>query len=820
MFKDAIRDVRHAVRLLVGAPAFAVVAIVTLALGIGANTAIFSVVNGLLLRSLPFFEPDRLLFVEAQLTQPDGQTDFQISYRDIETIRAQATTISAIAAWNPGWGLALEGSDGARRLQSNFVGRDYFPMLGAAPAMGRVFSAEDHAAGGQGPLVVVLSDATWRQDFGSDPAIIGKEIRLQSRVFTVVGVMPSSFSDVAASTGVRTEVWSPVERVPELFGGLNLGDPGNRLLWAVARLAPGIEHAQATAELRTLSSQMAAAFPTSHANFNYIADPLSSRYFIEARRPLWFLLGGSIFVLLIGCANVANLLLVRSTARAREFAVRRAIGASTTRIIRQLLVESLVLSIAGAATGLILATWLTPALIRLSGIDVPAFANTRIDGAVLAMTMATAIGCGLVFGLAPMWQAAQTSARETMATSRSSGRSTAARWLAGVEITAACILASAALLMLQSFHALTQTDLQFRADRLLGVRLELPADRYGTPPARARIADLMLERLRALPGVEHATIWGPSMFARSTWIAFLSPADRVTSAGDRLMVWRHSTNPGALADLRIPLITGRDFASTDTLDAPPVAILSDTTAKRLWPGQDAVGRQLRVGAATTPLVTVIGVAADARHRGRFRFSLGPAAFEPQLDIYFPYSQRPNALVTFGVRTTNDADQATSAVRAAIAAIDPAVPIYDVASLDTRLRSEEAPLAFAAILLNLYGALAVLLAALGVYGVLSAAVASRTREFGIRSALGAHPRVLVTGVVSEGVTVAITAIIVASVASWWLATSFGSVLFGVADRTSVTVAGTAIILIGVAVAASVIPARRASRVDPTTALRND
>ncbi|HWI19932.1 MAG TPA: FtsX-like permease family protein, partial [Vicinamibacterales bacterium] len=321
-------------------------------------------------------------------------------------------------------------------------------------------------------------------------------------------------------------------------------------------------------------------------------------------------------------------------------------------------------------------------------------------------------------------------------------------------------------------------------------------------------------------GVEHATIWGPSMFGRSTWVAFLSAADRVVADNERLMVWRHNTNPGALADLKIRLVSGRDLAESDTLGAPMVAILSETTAARLWPGQDAVGRQLRVGAANTPLVTVVGVAADARHRGRFRFSQGAAAHEPQLDIYLPYAQRPGTLITFGVRTTSDPDQHTTAVRAAIAGFDPTVPIYDVASLDSRLRTEESPLAFAAVLLNLYGGLAILLAAIGVYGVLAAAVVSRRRELGIRTALGADPRRLVRGVVSEGVTVAVIAVGIGSIAAWALARSFSGLLFGVAGNTATTLAGSAVILIVMAACASLVPARRASRVDPIAALRND
>ncbi len=820
MHRDVIRDVRHAVRLLLASPGFSLVAVITLALGIGANAAIFSVVNGLLLRPLPYEEPDRLLFVDGAMARPEGAVRFQLSYPDVETIRSQSQTIGAIAAWNTAWGLALEGADGARRLDANFVGRDYFALLGASPLMGRVFGADDHAIGGATILPVVLSEGTWRQEFGADPAIVGKDVRLQNRAFTVIGVMPASFSDVATSMGSRVDVWAPMERAPQLFGAPNLSDHGARLMWAVARLAPGRAVSEAEAELATLGAQTAAAFPATNTNFSFRARSLNSQYFADARRPLWFLLGGSIFVLLFGCANVANLLLVRSTDRAREFAVRQAIGASSWQIVRQLLAESLVLAAIGAAAGLVLAAWLAPALLRLSAIEVPSFAAIGIDRTVLLMTTITAVACGLLFGMAPMWRALRTSVRDAIGSVRIARPSGSARWLAGIEISAAFVLAAGALMMLQSFAALTRTDLQFRSDHFLTVRLEMPQDRYPALAARARAGDQLLERIGALPGIEHATIWGPSMFGRSTWIAFLSAADRVVADNEQLMAWRHSTNPGALRDLGIRIVGGRDLAVTDTLGAPPVAIVSEAVAARLWPGQDAVGRQLRTGAATSAPVTIVGVAADARHRGRFRFSQGASAYEPQLDIYFPYAQRPNSLVTIGIRTAGDPDHATSAVRSAIAGFDPAMPIYDIASLESRMRREESPLAFAALLLNLYGGLAIALAAIGVYGVLAAAVASRTRELGIRTALGADPRRLLAGVVSEGLAVAIIAVMIGGAAAWALARSFAGVLFGVADKTAPTLAAAALLLIAMATGASLLPARRAARVDPAVTLRND
>jgi predicted permease len=590
-------------------------------------------------------------------------------------------------------------------------------------------------------------------------------------------------------------------------------------VWAIARLQPGVPVDQARAEMRTIGARVAAAFPATNAAFSFRASELARQYFVDARNPLWYLLGGSVFVLLIGCANVANLLLVRSSDRAREFAVRQALGASGRQLARQMMVESAVLAAVGAVAGLTVAFWLTPALVAFSGISLPAYASVGIDGTVLMFTIATAIACGLLFGLAPMWRAARANVRDAIGSIRVARPSRAARWLAGVEITAAFVLAAGALLILQSFSALTNTTLLFRSDRLLTARFELPSDRYPTPAARVRAGDQLLERVRSLPGVEHATLWGPSMFGRSTWVAFLSPADRVIADNERLMVWRHSTNPGALHDLGIRMISGRDIAPSDTLDTAPVAVISEATARTLWPGLDPIGRLLRVG--TSPVaVSVVGVAADARHRGRFRFSQGANAYESQLDIYFPYAQRPNALITIGLRTHGAPEHFTRSLRAALAAFDPGIAAYDIATLDERMRDEEQPVAFATVLLNAYGVLAILLAAIGVYGVLAAAVAGRTRELGIRTALGADPRRLVGAVVWEGLTVSVIAVAIGALAAWALARSFGSLLFGVADHTPITLVAAAAILITIAGAASMIPARRASRVDPVSALRND
>jgi predicted permease len=819
---DLIRDVRHAVRLLGRAPGFTLLAVLTLGLGIGANTAIFSVVNALILRPLPYPQPDRLVFIDGTFHRPDGDTDFQLSYPEFEDMQKDARSLALVAPWTTGYGLALEGTDGAARLQANFVGRDYFDVLGARPLLGRTLAPDDHVMGADGHMVAVLSEAIWRQHFGSDRAIVGRDVRLQGRPFTIVGVMPTTFEDAALAYSEGVDVWVPIERAPALVGNVDLSARGGRLMWGFARLADGVDFKTARAELSAMSARLAAAYPQTNASFELRAAPLANAFFRDARRPLWLLLGGSWFVLLIGCANVANLLLVRSTARSREFAVRLAIGASRGRLVRQLTAESLVLSIAGAAAGLLLAGWLTPALVAASGLTLPAFAEAHLDRQVLAATLATASICGLVFGLAPMWRALRTSAREGIASGNTHARrSTTGLWLAAVEVTAAFVLTAGALMMLQSFVALTKTDLLFRSDHLLTVRLELPQDRYATPAARARFGAALRDRAAGIPGVEAAVLWGPSMFGRSTWISFVAPADRIVADSERVMLWRHSTNPGGLRDLGIALTGGRDFATTDTLETPLVTIVSEAAARRLWPDQDPVGRQLRTGTgATAATVTVVGVAADARHRGRFRFSEGAAVQEPQLDLYFPYAQRPNGLVTLGVRTTGAPSGAIRDLAAVVAAIDPTLPPYDIAPLDDRLRLEERSVGFASLLLNLYGGLALLLAAIGVYGVLAATVAARLRELGIRAALGASPQRLQLAIVRQGLLVTVSAIAAGIVLTAALSSSVRALFFEASSSDPRALGGAALLLGFAATAASFLPARRAARVDPVRVLKID
>jgi len=820
MLADLVRDLRLAARQLRRAPGFAAVAVLTMALGIGANTAIFSVVHGALLRPLPYPDPERLLFVDAVLQAPDGEVDFQLSYPELADLAAGARSLSAVAAWSPSGGLAIADDGGAARLETNFVGDGYFELLGARPLAGRLFSADEHALDGAA-AVVVLSEATWRQRFGADPDLVGREIRLQGRPFTVVGVLPSSFYDVALRELEQVDAWVPIESAPSLFGTLDLRSRAHRQIWGVARLAPGVEPGAAAAEMAAIGERLAAEHPQSNANFAPRAVPLGQTYFPEARAPFALLLGGSLFVLLIGCANVANLLLVRASGRAREIALRLTLGASLGRVARQLAAESLVVAGAGGVAGVLAAAWATPALVALSGLRLPGFARVELDAKVLAATAALTAAAALLSGFLPALAATRRGRRDTGGgSSRVTASGGAARWIAGVEIAAAFVLVAGALLVAGSFLALTRTDLGFRHERLLTVRLELPHDRYSDRAAQARFGVAARQRLLAVPGVESAVIWGPSMFTRSNWVAMLARPDQIRD-DERTMLWRHSTNPGALGDLGIRLLAGRDFVAGDDLEAPRVAIVSESAAARFWPQGEAVGQRLIHGQGANRVeLAVVGVAADARHRGRFRFGQGAAAFGPQLDLYLPFAQRPNALVTLGVRTAGDPAAATAAVRAALAEIDPELPLFDVAPLAHRMRDEAAAVGFAALLMNAYGALALFLAVVGVYGVLAAAVEARRRELGVRAALGAAPATLRGAVVRDGLRVAAAAVAVGLGTVAVLARAVEALLFGVAPLDPRVLGGTAVVMLAAAALASLLPAARAARTEPARVLRAD
>ncbi len=818
------RDLRDAWRQLWARPTFTIVAATTLALGIGANTAIFSVVQGVLLRPLPYPEPSTLVALGGAFPGEDEHADSNFSHPDFVDLMASSSGIREAAVWSNAWGLALEQSDGATRLPANFVGRRYFDILGARAYRGRLLDERDHDT--DGAAVAVLAEAAWHRQFGGDPSIVGRELRLNGRGVTIVGVVSQAFVDVSMRQSAPPDLWLPIEQAPGLVGQIDLRNRSSRLLWAIGRLAPGASAEIARAEARTVATRLAEAYPATNAGFGLTAQALDQTFFGEIRRPLWLLMAGALFVLFICCTNVAGLLLVRASGRLREIAIRRAIGASTSALVRQLLVESVLLSLLGAGLGVMIAAWVTPALVTYSGVELPPHVTVGLDAEILTWCLAVATLVGALVGLVPAWRAGSADVRSVLlasGTPQVARPSRAGAWLVCVQSAAALVLVSGALLMLESFTAMTRTDLGFSSDRLVTFRIDLPAERYGTPGARALFAAATLERLRSEPGVSDALVWGPSMFGRSTWVSLVAPEGRaIEGQNDLVMVWRHSVNPGALSTLGIPLQSGRDLSTTDTASAPLVTIVSQSIAARLWPGGDPVGRRLmsRASDGTLTPIQVVGVAADARHRGRFRFRGGAWGHQPQLDIYLPFAQRANPIVTFGVRERTSSAITAAALRAAIADVDPTLPAHDIAPLADRLQAEEGGVRFAALLMNIYGALALLLAALGVYGVLAFSVASRRHELGIRMALGAAPRRVIRSIVRQGMMVVMTGGVIGLIVLWTMKPTIDALLFGISTTNPRTLVSAIGLLVGAAALACYLPARRATRVDLTQALKTE
>jgi predicted permease len=529
-------------------------------------------------------------------------------------------------------------------------------------------------------------------------------------------------------------------------------------------------------------------------------------------------------VLLIGCANVANLLLARVAARRKEMAVRAALGATRWRLVRQLLVECSLVSLAAGALGLLLAAWGTSLLSSWSALKLPPFVEIYIDGRVLLASVLLSLLTGLIFGLVPAWESAQVDLRDALNQSSAQGgglgRSLTRRLLVVAEVSLSLMLLIGAGLMLKSFQKLTTTGLNFRTDHLLTLRLDLRSEKYSQPQARVEFAKNLVERAEAIPGVESAVLWGPSMVGHSTWVIFAAPEGQaVQGPQDLLMLYRHSVNPGGLGKLGIPLLRGRDVSWQDTMQTPLVALISESLARRFWPNEDAIGKRFQISSrGGTIWFTVVGITADARLRRRFHPQHGTAAFNPQLDVFLPYSQRPNQALIVALRTKNDPASVIAPFRQTLLTLDSELPAWDLRTLADRLTEEEGPSRALATLMSVYALLALFLATLGIYSVLAHAVTQRTREIGIRVALGARPGDVLKLVVRQGMILTLVGVAIGLIGAWALTRMLKSLLFSVSTTDPITLIIVPAIFITAALLASYLPARRAARVDPMIALR--
>jgi predicted permease len=794
-------DLRFAVRTLLRTPAFTLTALATLALGIGANAAIFSIVHGVLLRELPYPEAARL--VQVHIANPQrGISDASLSLIDVEDWRARARHVERVAGHFESR-MTLTGRGEPTEILHAFVTDGFFEALGVHARLGRALQEHDHR---QAARVAVLSEGTWRSRFGGDPDVIGAAITLDHQPFTIVGVMPLDFrfpsSDVA--------VWVPVTLLTPDDIGPRVRD--NRLLSGLARVRAGSSHREAEAELTSIAATLAREFPDTNEGWDTVrVVGLQDAMVGDVRAALLVVLGVVGFVLLIACANLAHLLLARATSRSREFAVRHALGASRGRLVRQLLVESLVLAAAGGALGIAFSAWAVDVVLHLGADTLPRLDDVRLDWAVVGYTSGVTLLAGLLFGIVPALRATREEGHASLRSGRGwvgSDRPRLRATLVVAEVSLAVVLVIGAGLMARSFLALRSVDPGFDPDRVLAVSL-----RISLPPGSAdeQIAFLharklaFIDRVRALPAV---TAVGsiqrlPLRGAGEPW-----EFSRPDGTDPRpVRVDARFVNPEYFAAMGIPLLAGRVFAEQPTPGDSVQVVLSAAAARRFWPGEDPVGKYLRFGQSP---VEVTGVAGDVRQRG--------LAAEPEPAVYVSQYQAPRVAVNLVVRSSGEPARLAPAVQAAIREVDPGQPITGVATLGEVVGDSIAQERFFSALFVAFGGIALLLAAVGVYGVLAYDVEQRTREFGVRMALGARAADVLRLVIGSSLALVLAGVALGIGTALIVTRVLASLLYGVGATDPLTFAGVATLLVVVACLAAYVPARRATRVDPMVALR--
>lgn len=805
------QDVRYGLRVLVKNPGFTAVAVLTLALGIGADTALFSVVNGVLLNPLPFPNPDQLVAVYSR-TSAFAQSS--ISYPNFLDWQKDNHCFSALGAVR-GDDYNLTGGGEPERLHAHMISAEFFPALGLNPVLGRTFLAEEDRAGAA--PVVVIGDGLWKRKFGSSPDVLGRSITLNGRAYTIIGVATKRLpgfrdSDIYTPVGQWTDQTFRDRRISM---GMN----------AIARLKPGVSIEQARADMDRVGENLAAAYPEADKGTGIALVPLKTDVVGDVRGILLVLLGAVSFVLLIACANVANLLLARSTGRRREFAVRAALGASPARVIRQLLTESLILGVAGGGIGLLLAKWGTGAILAALPADLPRTDEIALDGHVLLFTVGVSLLTGVVFGLVPALKAARPDLHETLkegGRGSSGKRHRAQTALVAAEMAMALVLLIGAGLMIRSLAALWGINPGFDARNVLSFNVSLTSDANVTPDRlRAKYRE-SLRQLEAVPGVEEVSVLGGSlpMTGDSEVPFWLEGQPKPANENDSPFALFYLITPGYHAAMRIPVESGRIFNERDDERAPAVVLIDATFARKHFPNQDPIGKHLNLGLLDMQ-PEIVGVVGHVEHWG-----LGSREHQNlQVQMYLPVWQVPDRfwpLLANGsgyvARTAGAPLGVVSGIRAAVQKADSSAVVYEPRPMQEIVARSIATQRLVMILLSVFSALALVLSTVGIYGVISYLAGQRTHEIGIRMALGASSRDVLRLVLGEGMRITLVGVGVGIAAALGLTRLLAKMIYGVGATDSITFAGVAALLTVVALLACYLPARRAMRVDPMIALR--
>jgi putative ABC transport system permease protein len=814
-----LNDIRYGLRQLWKHPAFTLIAIFTLALGIGANTAIFSVVNAILLKPLPFPEPQQLIAVGMTDTRQKGtQTDLgSLSYPDFFDYRDQNRTLSGVAIYRDPL-FALAASEGAQSIHGVACSAEFFDVLGIKPVMGRAFSrADEQAGGGPGGLKVILSHDFWQKQFGADKNVLGRTIELDRRQFTVIGVMPARFQFPIQTDPVELYVTFAQDAEGTAPATTQRGSHSMR---SIARIKPDASVEQAQADFSTIAGNLAKLYPTTNTHFGVAVRPLREDLIGDVRTALYILFGAVICVLLIANANVANLLLARASVRGKEMALRAALGASRMRIVRQLLTESVLLSGIGGLLGLLFAQWGTEALITAIPNNIPRISEIRLDAAVLGFTLLVSLATGVIFGLVPAWQASHVDLNSSLKSgSRTGGggesKGRLRNGLVMAEVALALVLLICAGLLIQSFARLGQVQTGVRTERLLTARVGLPDSAYSKNEQTIAFFEQFLTRLRALPGVESASTIVPLPLSQSNMVTTYDIEERPLPDGQQAAAPVRIIENDYFKTMGVPLRQGRAFNEHDRFDSAPVVIVNERFAEKVFPGQNAIGKRIKPGFSADEgpekMREIVGIAGNVKHRSLKN--------DDTPEMYLPQTQIPFNIMTLVVRTSvSNPANLTSAIRSELAALDRNIPLTSVRLFDDYISRSLARPRFNALLLSIFAGTALLLTAIGIYGVMAYSVAQRTNEIGIRIALGAGKSSIFRLVVGQAMAIVAISLGVGLVGAFAATRLLNSLLFGVGAFDPITFISIVVLVSLVAFLAAWLPARRATRVDPIIALR--
>jgi putative ABC transport system permease protein len=806
---DLTHDLRYGFRMLRKSPGFTAVAVVSLALGIGANTAIFSVVNALLLKSLPYKDPERIVLVWGNVPA-EGNARDQVSATDVDDWRHQNSVFEDVTTYSNWSATFLDGGE-PERIAGTQVGDGFFSVMRGTPLLGRTFLPEEQEDGRDN--VLVLGYGLWQRRFGGDATIVGRKVNISGKPYTVVGVMPADFRPLPASLiDPPGQFYRPVAEAHDET------QRSARHLRAIARLKPSVTLAQAQSEMNVIASRLEHEHAEHNTGYGVHLATLPEDTVGGLRPTLLMLFGAVVFVLLIACANVGNLLLARSTTRQKEIAIRAALGAARVRLVRQLLTESVLLALAGGVLGFLFALWGRALIVAFGSRVTPLLSDIPLDARVLLFTLALSFATGIAFGLAPALRVSRPDLTESLkdgsrGAGASEGRSRLRSFMVVAEMALALVLLVCAGLLVKSMLRLRAVDPGFEPTHLLTMNVALPSSRYRELSAQTAFFKQLDARVATLPGVAAAGATSVLPLSGNFDGRGLAVEDQPRPRGQELSVDLYIATPGYLRAMQIPLLKGRALDEHDTSTAPLVALVNETMARQLWPNQDPLGKRVKFPGSEKnpqPWRTVVGVVRDVKQYGLDR--------EDRMQLYLPEEQYPTSEMTLVVRATSDAGPLAAAVRQEVHALDGLLAVFDVKTMDELLADSIALRRFSMLALGLLAALALTLAAVGIYGVMAYSVTQRTHEIGVRMALGAQSSDVLRLIVRQGLALAFIGIGTGTVAALALTRLLASLLFGVSTSDPLTFVVVPALLALVALFACLIPARRATKVDPIIALR--